>query len=301
MLLAELEPLFKLNAQQEAEFDAFVRETRKSIISNAKETAKRATQHHADQLKPLLDAKQISQVIYLLREQSYEEFLKEEAAFNAVILGQIGQRYDIPKNALDIIAKQLKNQLVMKDSEHFVEIINQAFGEFAGFISAYIYRLCLSNTQSRRSRAGKTFEGIIYYLYEYYGYAFESQSSIGRKSFDQLGLGKVVDSILPSTEAFNHHRQKTIVGSMKTTLRERWQEVVEEVSRSNLPNIYLLTVDDDISISKAEQMAMHNITLVVPENIKQQEKLKSRRNIISFETYFFTEIPNVLAYWHKEN
>lgn len=88
---------------------------------------------------------------------------------------------------------------------------------------------------------------------------------------------------------------------MKTTLRERWQEVVEEVVRSNLPNIYLLTVDDDISVSKATQMAEHNITLVVLNRVKQQDKLSGKRNIISFESYFFDEIPHVLEYWRTSN
>lgn len=84
---------------------------------------------------------------------------------------------------------------------------------------------------------------------------------------------------------------------MKTTLRERWQEVVEEISRSNLPNIHLLTIDDDISDSKAEQMSQHNITLVVPRDVKQQTKLQNRRSIIDFETYFCEEIPAVMQYW----
>ena len=80
-----------------------------------------------------------------------------------------------------------------------LEKIRCSFGNFAGSISPYIYQLCLSNTQSRRSRAGKVFEGIIYFLYEHYNYQYESQAKIGKKTFSRLGLGKVVDSVLPST------------------------------------------------------------------------------------------------------
>ena len=86
---------------------------------------------------------------------------------------------------------------------------------------------------------------------------------------------------------------------MKTTLRERWQEVVEEISRSNLPNIHLLTVDEDISDSKAEQMSQHNIVLVVLQSVKQQPALKNKRSIIDFENYFLTEIPQVMDYWRE--
>lgn len=90
---------------------------------------------------------------------------------------------------------------------------------------------------------------------------------------------------------------KTIIGSMKTTLRERWQEVVEEVSRSNIPCIYLLTVDDDISENKAIQMGNHNIVLVVINSVKNQPHLKDKRSIINFENYFLEEIPNIMKYW----
>ena len=88
-------------------------------------------------------------------------------------------------------------------------------------------------------------------------------------------------------------------GSMKTTLRERWQEVVEEIDRSNLPNIYLLTCDTDISTSKATQIKEHNIILVVLKSTK--ENLANFRNVISFENYFSNEITQVLDYWNKNN
>ena len=92
------------------------------------------------------------------------------------------------------------------------------------------------------------------------------------EGFFRAEPGKVVDSILPCTDAFKTFRNKTIVGSMKTTLRERWQEVVEEITRSNLPNIYLLTTDDKISGDKIKQMSEHNIVLVVYQSLKTQEK-----------------------------
>ena len=110
-------------------------------------------------------------------------------------------------------------------------------------------------------------------------------------------MGKVVDSILPSITAFEQRRNKTIVGSMKTTLRERWQEVVEELQRSNLPNIHLLTVDEDISTNKINQMAMHNIVLVVLKEIKDLPHCRDKRSVISFEEYFLQEIPTYLNYW----
>lgn len=157
--------------------------------------------------------------------------------------------------------------------------------------------MSLSNTQSRRSRAGKTFEAIVYKIYEALSYPYDSQSKAGKKLFDSVGLGKKVDSILPSIDCFKQRRNKTIIGTMKTTLRERWQEVAEEIERTNIPEIHLLTCDENISNSKDAEMANHNITIVTYSWIAHSKELKDRKNIISFEDYLFVEIPAILRYW----
>ena len=297
-MLESLQHLIKLPASEEEAFARLIQTERKRLIRSPKETAAIATRDNQKMIYDLLSTNQISKAIILLRQLSYDEFLKEESIFNGEILGQIGTQFQAPKVLLKSVSESLQSFFGLSQAD-FVSKVSQAFGAYAGAISPYIYQLCLSNTQSRRSRAGKVFEGIIYFLYEHFDFTYDSQSSIGNKTFTDLKLGKVVDSILPSTQAFTEFRTKTIVGSMKTTLRERWQEVVEEVSRSNLPNIYLLTVDEGISESKAEQMAQHNIVLVVLDSVKAQAKLMNKRSIIDFETYFLKEIPKVMDYWRE--
>lgn len=298
MKTEEIEILFKLPEQEEQRFASLIKKERERLISSPKDNAKKATEHNAKIIKKLLKENKLSEVILHLREYAYEEYLKEESVFNGVILKEISQQFDTPRDIFEKLSSSFFDLNIQKKSD-FQEKLIDLFGSYAGAISPYIYQLCLSNTQSRRSRAGKTFEGIIYFLYENFGYTFNSQAQVGRKTFSNLGLGKIVDSILPSVEAFNERRDKTIIGSMKTTLRERWQEVVEEVSRSNIPCIYLLTVDDDISENKAVQMGNHNIVLVVLNSVKNQPHLKDKRSIINFENYFLEEIPNVMKYWGK--
>lgn len=298
MKTEEIEVLFKLPEQEEQRFASLIKKERERLISSPKDNAKKATEHNAKIIKKLLKDNKLSEVILHLREYAYEEYLKEESVFNGVILKEISQQFDTPRDIFEKLSSSFFDLNIQKKSD-FQEKLIDLFGNYAGAISPYIYQLCLSNTQSRRSRAGKTFEGIIYFLYENFGYTFNSQAQVGRKTFSNLGLGKIVDSILPSVEAFNERRDKTIIGSMKTTLRERWQEVVEEVSRSNIPCIYLLTVDDDISENKAVQMGNHNIVLVVLNSVKNQPHLKDKRSIINFENYFLEEIPNVMKYWGK--
>lgn len=281
--------LISLNKVQNDEFSHFLQQTRKKIISNPKTTLENVLE---DYDKTSITLENLSAAIKNLRELSYEYFLDEEAVFNGEILKNIALRFEIPSQILQNLSIQFLNSL---DKNNFKKQLAFYFGEFSAGISPYIYALCLSNTNSRRSRSGKTFEAVIYFLYSHFNYKFDAQSKIGKKAFSKYGLGKVVDSILPSIDAFNEFRNKTIVGSMKTSLRERWQEVVEETARSNLPNIYLLTCDENISKNKIIQMKEHNIILVVYKNVK--ENLKEFPSVISFEEYFSKEIPVVMEYW----
>ena len=136
------------------------------------------------------------------------------------------------------------------------------------------------------------------FFQEELGYDYDSQSKVGRTTFDQLGLGKKVDSILPNIECYSKRRDKTIIGTMKTTLRERWQEVAEEIERTKIPAIHLLTADDNISRSKAQEMSNHNIIVVAYSWVANSNKLKDMKNIISFEEYLFKEIPNIVKFWN---
>ncbi|WP_096029697.1 type II restriction endonuclease [Campylobacter lanienae] len=290
-----MENLIRLNETQKEQFKNFIKNNRKKIIPKPKDILKKVLSKYDTNN---INLTSISQTITQLREYSYNEFLIYENEFNAVILRDIANNFSIADDILSEISRDFFERLPT-DYESFKRYFSNYFGKYAGEISPYIYELCLSNTQSRRSRAGKIFEAIIYYLYEYFNYSFNSQAKVGKRAFSDLGLGKVVDSILPSVEAFKNFRNKTIVGSMKTTLRERWQEVVEEIDRSNLPNIYLLTCDTDISTSKITQMSQHNIVLVVLNSVKS--KLENFHNVITFESYFAHEIPQILNYWDKAN
>ena len=298
MNYADMKLLTEIPVNEKAGFDKFVRQKRIELISSPKETAIKATQNNQQQVIRLLNENKISESIILLRELAYQEFLKEEAIFNGEILKSLAHQFKTPKEIIEKISNHLF-ELNINNKKDFQENLLQTIGHYTAGISPYIYALCLSNTQSRRSRAGKVFEGIIYFLYDYFKYPFDAQSKIGKQSFSSLGLGKIVDSILPGVLQFNERRDKTIVGTMKTTLRERWQEVVEEVTRSNVPRIYLLTVDDDFSENKIQQMSNHNIILVVTKNVKQTELMKNKRSVIDFETYFCDEIPEIMSFWEK--
>jgi hypothetical protein len=202
--------------------------------------------------------KKVSQSILKLRELAWNEYLKDETYFNIVLMQDLHTVLKTPKYILEMLVNQ--ELTVLPKSELLVEV-RKLCGEYAGRVFPYIYQIALSNTNSRRSRAGKTFESVIYEVYDILQYSFDSQGKVGRKIFSKLGLGKKVDSILPNIACYEQRRNKTIVGTMKTSLRERWQEVAEEIERTKIPEIHLLTTDEDISKSKAQEMANHNIII----------------------------------------
>ncbi|GAB4158637.1 MAG: type II restriction endonuclease [Candidatus Dojkabacteria bacterium] len=247
-------------------------------------------------LTSLLKERKASEVIIEARELVWQSFLINESVFNTKVMKDLSRNLSTPRSIID---KLIDTHIVNKTGNDLLKGVIEVCGEYSGRVYPYIYELSLSNTQSRRSRAGSTFENIIYKVYSLLQYPFDSQRKVGKTIFQEVSLGKLVDSILPDIEAFSKRRDKVVIGTMKTSLRERWQEVSEEIQRTNIPKIYLLTVDDKITLSKAKQMSNHNIIVVAPIFVTQSEKLKEMRNIISFEDYLFEEIPNYLNYWNK--
>lgn len=277
-------------------FDSLIKSYRNEYIRSSQEIVEITISKNKDYLK-LIESKNVSKCISLMREIVWQEYLIDEVNFNALLMKDLHKILNTPKEILEVL---LSKKISTQKGEELINSIKEICGEYAGRVFPYIYRLSLSNTQSRRSRAGKSFEAIIYKIYENLDYEFDSQSKVGRKTFDSLGLGKKVDSILPNIEAFKKRRNKTIIGTMKTSLRERWQEVAEEIERTKIPEIHLLTADENISKSKAQEMANHNIIIVTYDWVANSEALKSMKNIISFEEYLFEEIPNIINFWKND-
>lgn len=279
-------------------FDKFIRRQRSLHIRTSQQIVDEIFINRPDLQNYIVETRSVSNMIETLRTEVWEEFLKDEVIFNAAVMKDLYKILDTPRTLLDIL---IENNIAGKSGEDLKDSVKDLCGEYAGRVFPYLYALSLSNTNSRRSRAGKTFEAIIYKIYDLLGYRFDSQNRLGRKIFNDVGLGKKVDSVLPGINEFNRRRNKTIIGTMKTSLRERWQEVAEEIERTKIPEIHLLTVDEDISVSKATEMGNHNIVIVAFSWVAESEKLKNAKNIVSFEEYFFEEIPGILEYWRKND
>lgn len=287
--------IIEIPKEEQDKFDTLIKQYRNKYIRTSQEIVELVLTDNNQYLEQI-ESKQVSKCIAELREIVWKEYLLDEVNFNAILMRDLHKILETPKEILEIL---LNNNITDKKGDELLENIKEICGEYAGRIFPYIYRLSLSNTQSRRSRAGKSFEAIIYKIYDSLGYEYDSQSKVGRKTFDILGLGKKVDSILPNVKCYAERRNKTIIGTMKTSLRERWQEVAEEIERTKIPEIHLLTADENIPKSKAKEMANHNIIVVTYDWVANSESLKPMKNIISFEKYLFEEIPNILKFWNE--
>lgn len=141
----------------------------------------------------------------------------------------------------------------------------------------------LSAAQTRKSRAGLSFELHVARLFKDGGVCHEAQAIFG---------GRRPDFVLPNVNALNNNSNALIV-SLKTTLRERWKQLALEKHGGD---IFLATVDDRVSGDAISEMRLNNIGLVVPESLKSAKGRNAETvygdysNVITFREFFDEEI-----------
>lgn len=175
----------------------------------------------------------------------------------------------------------------------------EAITSFAEEFPEHIYALTLSNTQSRRSRAGKEFEAIIELILIGAGIPLDSQGTIGKQEFLNKGLGKMVDLVSPGVIEYIINKRNAVLISAKTTLRERWQEVPEEMGRTGAREMFLLTLDENISKEVLDTLYEANIQVTTTKRIKES-KYKDNNRVLSFEDLIKICLNNVLK-WKNFN
>lgn len=229
------------------------------------------------------------------REEAWQLYLIEEAEFNSQVLSFLIKERNVPKEIVsEILEEKFFNSNLEEMTKEEIRVrIAEIFGDTTGRIFPYVYDLSLSTTNSRRARSGKVFEILIEKFFDIFDFSYNTQSSI--KSGNYFSLGKKVDLIVPSAEKYLQNRAKCAVITMKTSLRERWQEVAEELQRTSVPHIYLLTVDEKITQGVIDTINRYNITLIVRRS--EKEKFSNAENVKDFETFFNKEIPYIINYW----
>ena len=214
-----------------------------------------------------------SEFILKMREQCWREFLSYEREFTVRLLKKL------------IDDKRISNMTAREALDDYLETYPDHF-----------YALALSNTQSRRSRAGKEFEAILEILLIGADLRVDSQGAIGKDYFQKNGLGKLVDFVSPGVVEYMHNKRNTTLISAKTTLRERWQEVPEEVTRTGAREMYLATLDDIITKETIKVLYEANVIFATTKSNKENLYNKDQR-IVSFEE-LITIIAEAAAKWN---
>lgn len=141
-------------------------------------------------------------------------------------------------------------------------------------------QLFLSAAQTRKSRAGQSFERHIQRLLIDGRIRHQAQAVFGSRR---------PDFVLPDTDTLrDSNSAETLILSLKTTLRERWKQLGLE----RFGNVFLATVDDRISASAIADMARNDIVLVVPELLKKSKETcyADGSNVITFRDFFRDEV-----------
>jgi hypothetical protein len=137
----------------------------------------------------------------------------------------------------------------------------------------------LSAAQTRKSRAGLSFEHHVERLFNDGRVRYEAQAFFG---------GRRPDFVLPDVKELNAKGDAVIV-SLKTTLRERWKQLALE---KPFGTIFLATVDDRVSGEAIDEMGRNAISLVVPESLKKAKETAydDYPNVITFRQFFDDEV-----------
>jgi hypothetical protein len=236
-----------------AAFQDAIRQVRREMIPSSREIVSQ-TLHELGYTDQLVDSEHV--------RQNFNGYLR--GIFEHAL--EVLERYEEPTYAVDAIDKLA--DLQRDDLVEARRVMKRAGDDEAAFETAFkwlirkwyrfLWTLFLSISQSRKTRGGKDFELAISGLLDLMNIPHERQPARYRADF-----------ILPSIDVYRRDRNLAIVLSAKRTLRERWQEVVDELQRMNSPNVYLATTDESISLEKQREIAQRNIYLVVWDEVKR--------------------------------
>lgn len=101
--------------------------------------------------------------------------------------------------------------------------------------------------------------------------------------------GRTPDFVLPSKKIYLEsdevRRKSALVLTLKTTLRERWTQVVTETA--GCP-IFLATLDESVPRATLDKLEKASVRLVVPERFKTSDfaEYEAHKTVITFKAFF---------------
>ena len=155
--------------------------------------------------------------------------------------------------------------------------VQRGFDSLADFLT-----VAQTVTQRRKARSGVSLERHVERI-------LEESGLVRGQSFDaqvQTEGTRKPDFLFPSALAYrddNTDASCLRMLAVKSNLRERWRQVIEEATR--IPRKHLLTLQHGVSPEQFRQMSEAGITLVVPEPIQSKYPKEVRPHLQSFEAF----------------
>ena len=225
-------------------------------IPNAKTIVAEATEEIMAQMTSAEEVKaNFSNIVSLVQSRAYDIYQEKEA---------------------HACSQTIREFLQRPDSQDFNQ---SAFTILDSFF--------LSLVQSRKPRAGSSFESIVTTLFERLGYPFTAQPNLGTSR---------PDFVIPSIEYYHQFAADCIIFTCKRTLRERWRQVLTEGISGKA--FYLATMDDNVSGAELDRIKGESVYLVVPTELKESN-YESIPNVITFEVFLKDHLDPSIQKWHS--
>lgn len=160
------------------------------------------------------------------------------------------------KDAIDSLAESLLSGWSSSISRR------EALGMFRTAVTEAI-KMEKSLSQSRSSRAGTSFEIIVQELLSIIGIPSERVTRGDKKA----GLNRI-DLVIPDRKTAVTSPDRAHFLSLKTSLRERWREVVEEQTQGQRTHLLTILQNEVLTDRVAQNIVEHGIFLYVPDRIK---------------------------------
>jgi len=184
---------------------------------------------------------------------------------------------DDPDNA--VLTWLEREELLFKTLEkHLVaERLQQGFGENGDNVDDFI-SFSLSVQNRRKSRAGRSFENHLAYLFGQLGISCSWGARTERNNKPDF----LFPGILQYENAGYSAELLTMLG-VKTSAKDRWRQVLSEAER--ITHKHLITLEPAISANQTDEMIAQNLQLVLPQPLIETYSVEQQEQIISLSDF----------------
>lgn len=155
------------------------------------------------------------------------------------------------------------------ESAHVLPLVSAGFASVDDFLS-----IAQTVANRRKSRAGRSLELHLAKVFDEEGVAYETgKTTEGNRK---------PDFVFPSIEAY-HAGRPTLMLGVKTSVKERWRQVIDEAAR--IPRKHLFTLSEGVSPDQFDQMRGAGLTLVVPSANVEKFPVAIRPELLTLSSF----------------